>query len=78
MCRTPEEICELSSKLITFIDLGGHKKYLKTTVFGLMAMNGHYAVLVISAIGGVFAGTVCNLIDTIQYILPLRYNHNYF
>ncbi|CAG2163370.1 unnamed protein product [Oppiella nova] len=57
VCRTPEEICELSSKLITFIDLGGHKKYLKTTVFGLMAMNGHYAVLVISSIGGVFAGT---------------------
>ncbi|XP_054168402.1 GTP-binding protein 2-like [Oppia nitens] len=57
VCRTPEEICEMSSKLLTFIDLGGHQKYLKTTVFGLIAMHGHYAVLVISSIGGVFAGT---------------------
>ena len=58
ICRTPEEICETSSKLISLIDLGGHKKYLKTTVFGLMSMNGDYAVLCVSAIGGVNAGTV--------------------
>lgn len=56
ICRTPEEICETSSKLITFIDLGGHQKYLKTTVFGLMALHGHFAMLVVSAICGV-AGT---------------------
>ncbi len=31
-------ICERSSKVITFIDLAGHEKYLKTTVFG---MTGH-------------------------------------
>eukprot|EP00057_Strongylocentrotus_purpuratus_P008976 XP_011663450.1 PREDICTED: gamma-butyrobetaine dioxygenase [Strongylocentrotus purpuratus] len=31
-------ICENSSKVITFIDLAGHEKYLKTTVFG---MTGH-------------------------------------
>lgn len=31
--RTPNwsEICEQSSKLITFMDLAGHEKYLKTT-----------------------------------------------
>lgn len=34
-CRTAEEICDCSKKLITFIDLAGHQKYLKTTVFGL-------------------------------------------
>lgn len=55
-CRTPEEIFESSSKLIIFIDLGGHQKYLKTTVFGLMAMHGDFALLVVSAICGV-AGT---------------------
>lgn len=32
------KICERSSKVITFIDLAGHEKYLKTTVFG---MTGH-------------------------------------
>ena len=31
-------VCEQSSKVITFIDLAGHEKYLKTTVFG---MTGH-------------------------------------
>lgn len=35
MCRTAEEICEESSKLVTFLDLAGHPKYLKTTVCGL-------------------------------------------
>ena len=33
-----EGICRLSSKVLTFIDLAGHEKYLKTTVFG---MTGH-------------------------------------
>jgi hypothetical protein len=33
-----EKICQNSSKVITFIDLAGHEKYLKTTVFG---MTGH-------------------------------------
>ncbi|XP_034464818.1 GTP-binding protein 2-like [Hippoglossus hippoglossus] len=33
--RTAEEICESASKMITFIDLAGHHKYLKTTIFGL-------------------------------------------
>lgn len=32
------KICEKSTKVITFIDLAGHERYLKTTVFG---MTGH-------------------------------------
>lgn len=32
------KICEKSAKIITFIDLAGHERYLKTTVFG---MTGH-------------------------------------
>lgn len=32
------KICERSTKVITFIDLAGHERYLKTTVFG---MTGH-------------------------------------
>lgn len=30
-----KEIIEKSSKVCTFIDLAGHEKYLKTTVFGM-------------------------------------------
>lgn len=32
------KICSQSTKVVTFIDLAGHEKYLKTTVFG---MTGH-------------------------------------
>lgn len=35
---TAEEICEHASKVVTFIDLAGHRKYLRTTVLGLTGM----------------------------------------
>lgn len=47
--RTVEDICESSSKLITFIDLAGHQKYQKTTIFGLTGYNPDFAMLVVSA-----------------------------
>lgn len=39
--KTPTwpEICEHSSKVVMFMDLAGHEKYLKTTVFGLTGMK---------------------------------------
>lgn len=43
---TAEEICENSTKLITFLDLAGHRKYLRTTVQGLSGYRPHYAMLV--------------------------------
>lgn len=48
-----EEICELSSKIITFLDLAGHQKYLKTTIFGLTGHIPDFAMLVIAANAGV-------------------------
>ncbi|XP_062845568.1 GTP-binding protein 2b [Trichomycterus rosablanca] len=54
--RTAEEICESSSKMITFIDLAGHHKYLKTTIFGLTSYCPDFAMLVVGANTGV-AGT---------------------
>lgn len=55
-CLTMQEICQNSSKLITLIDLAGHQKYLKTTIFGLMGYRPDFAMLVVSANTGV-AGT---------------------
>lgn len=52
-CVSAEEICEASSKLITFIDLAGHQKYMKTTVFGLTAHRPDFAMLVVAANSGV-------------------------
>ncbi|KAI7805413.1 GTP-binding protein 2 [Triplophysa rosa] len=54
--RTAEEICENASKMITFIDLAGHHKYLKTTIFGLTSYCPDFAMLVVSANIGI-AGT---------------------
>ncbi|XP_064477141.1 GTP-binding protein 2-like isoform X2 [Ornithodoros turicata] len=51
-CRTTEEMCDISTKLITFIDLAGHQKYLRTTVFGLTGHSPHFVMLVVNAASG--------------------------
>ncbi|KAK2586872.1 hypothetical protein KPH14_009809 [Odynerus spinipes] len=45
---TAEEICEHASKVVTFIDLAGYRKYLRTTVLGLTGYSPHYVILVIA------------------------------
>ncbi|XP_035387677.1 GTP-binding protein 2 isoform X2 [Electrophorus electricus] len=55
--RTAEEICESASKMITFIDLAGHHKYLKTTIFGLTSYCPDFAMLVVSANTGIVGTT---------------------
>lgn len=49
---TAEEICDSSTKLVTFLDLAGHKKYLRTTIQGLSGYSPHHAMLVISSASG--------------------------
>ncbi|ORX62670.1 P-loop containing nucleoside triphosphate hydrolase protein [Hesseltinella vesiculosa] len=46
---TSEEVCAKASKLISFVDLAGHEKYLKTTVFG---MTGNFPDFVMLIVGG--------------------------
>ncbi|CAF5134018.1 unnamed protein product [Rotaria sp. Silwood1] len=48
-CRTANEICNRSTKIITFIDLAGHTKYMKTTLFGLAAHAADFAMLCVDA-----------------------------
>ncbi|CAL8255984.1 unnamed protein product [Lota lota] len=55
--RTAEQICESASKMITFIDLAGHHKYLKTTIFGLTSYCPDFAMLVVSANTGIVGTT---------------------
>lgn len=52
-----EDICLGSSKVITFIDLAGHEKYLKTTVFGLTGYAPDYCMLIIGANMGIVGMT---------------------
>lgn len=51
------EICESSSKVVTFVDLAGHEKYLRTTVFGLTGNCPDYAMCVIASNNGVIGMT---------------------
>ncbi len=51
------KIIEESSKVLTFIDLGGHEKYLKTTLFGLTGHQPDYVLLVVGANMGIVGMT---------------------
>merc|ERR1719447_378110 len=50
-------VCERSSKVITFIDLAGHEKYLKTTVFGMTGHAPDFGMLMVGANAGVVGMT---------------------
>lgn len=45
--------CNYDSKVISFIDLAGHEKYLKTTIFGVTGMFPDYGIVVIGANTGI-------------------------
>ncbi|XP_044753150.1 GTP-binding protein 1 [Coccinella septempunctata] len=51
------KICEKSCKIITFIDLAGHEKYLKTTVFGMTGHAPDFGMLMIGANAGIIGMT---------------------
>jgi GTPase len=54
---TMSEIVGNSSKIISFVDLAGHERYLKTTIFGLAGYAPDYSLLVIGANAGVLRMT---------------------
>ena len=47
------DIIENSSKIVSFLDLAGHEKYLKTTVSGMTGSLPDYAFLLVGANMGV-------------------------
>jgi GTPase len=51
------KICEQSAKVITFIDLAGHERYLKTTVFGMTGHAPDFGMLMIGANAGIIGMT---------------------
>lgn len=52
-----ETICRLSAKVLTFIDLAGHERYLKTTVFGMTGHAPDFCMLMIGSNMGVVGMT---------------------
>ncbi len=55
--RMPYELLEHSAKLIRFVDLAGHEKYLKTTIFGITGNFCDYMAVVIGANAGILPMT---------------------
>ncbi|KXS18255.1 P-loop containing nucleoside triphosphate hydrolase protein [Gonapodya prolifera JEL478] len=47
-----EDICARASKVISFSDLAGHERYLKTTVFGLTGCTPDYVMLMVGSNAG--------------------------
>ena len=50
-------ICQESSKVITFVDLAGHEKYLKTTIFGMTSHIPDFCMLMIGSNAGIVGMT---------------------
>jgi len=65
------KICEQSSKVITFIDLAGHEKYLKTTVFGMTGHAPDFGMLMIGANSGIIGMTKEHLGLSLALSVPL-------
>jgi GTPase len=40
------------AKVISFTDLAGHERYLRTTVFGLLSSEPNYCLLMVAANNG--------------------------
>ncbi|EFR04618.1 GTP-binding protein 1 [Nannizzia gypsea CBS 118893] len=50
--QTWEEIGKQSAKVISFSDLAGHERYLRTTVFGMLSSSPNYCLLMVAANNG--------------------------
>lgn len=47
-----EEIGNRAAKIISFSDLAGHERYLRTTVFGMLSSSPNYCLLMVAANNG--------------------------
>lgn len=54
-------------KVITFIDLAGHEKYLKTTVFGMTGHLPDFCMLMVRGIVALYIWRYCNISRTVLY-----------
>ena len=51
--KVSDKECDPGDKVISFIDLAGHEKYLKTTVFGVTGLFPDYGLVIIGANTGI-------------------------
>jgi len=66
-----DEIVARATKIVTFIDLAGHEKYLKTTVFGMTGCLPDYVMICIGANMGITRMTKEHLGIALALRLPI-------
>ena len=64
-------IASNSNKIVTFLDLCGHEKYLKTTMFGLVGLLPDFCMVIVGANMGVSRMTKEHLGITLALKIPL-------
>ena len=69
--QTWAHISQNSKKIVTFLDLCGHEKYLKTTMFGLVGLMPDYSMIVVGANMGVSKMTKEHLGISLALGVPL-------
>mmetsp|Transcript_22407 Transcript_22407/g.34663 ORF Transcript_22407/g.34663 Transcript_22407/m.34663 type:complete len:192 (-) Transcript_22407:980-1555(-) len=69
--QTWAHIASNSKKILTFLDLCGHEKYLKTTMFGLVGLMPDYCMVIVGANMGVSRMTKEHLGITLALKIPL-------
>lgn len=60
-----------SCKLVSFVDIGGHERYLRTAVRGLLSYNPDYAMLVVAGNAGVSTMTKEHLGIALSFKIPI-------
>jgi GTPase len=68
---TWQHVASNSTKIVTFLDLCGHEKYLKTTMFGLVGLLPDYVMIIVGANMGVSKMTREHLGITLALKIPL-------
>ncbi|RUS34255.1 hypothetical protein BC938DRAFT_481601 [Jimgerdemannia flammicorona] len=68
---TWDDICTHASKVLSFIDLAGHEKYLKTTVFGMTGCAPDFVMLMVGANAGVIGMTKEHLGLALSLAIPV-------
>lgn len=66
-----KEVVSQSRSVVTFIDLAGHEKYLKTTIAGLTGSYPDYALVIINSLAGVTKMTKEHLGVCLALEIPL-------
>ncbi|OZJ05298.1 hypothetical protein BZG36_01945 [Bifiguratus adelaidae] len=68
---TWDDICHKASKVLSFIDLAGHERYLKTTVFGMTGFAPDFVMLMIGANAGIIGMTKEHLGLALSLSIPV-------